>query len=398
MRVTRRDSLGPIEVVRGDAAPSPGAIAAHETPEGYLLIEGRINGVGVYRYEDAAGDSWGELRLPEHVGAPATVDSWDGRVITDDHPPVWLDAANTRTYQRGTVTRPRFDVADGYTFARLLVTDAETIASIRAGKCELSCGYDCLLVQSPGRHDGLDYDYIQTEIRGNHVAIVDRARGGPACALIFDAAGCRMERPSMTQTTDSKAPQAGTGSAKPKKRDGMIEWNGQTYEVPDELAAEWAAMQAKVAGMSEGEDAKPEEQPMDSADVKRLRSELERTRGRLDTLEQLVREQTEAAKVAELDALRERAEQLAGCKIDGTDEAAVLRAAIMAVDKAAKLDGLSLDRLRGRFDALADAGRRDTALSILEIVRNGDDAGGRNSMKQAGERRKAEIDRMKKGA
>ena len=133
---------------------------------------------------------------------------------------------------------------------------------------------------------------------------------------------------------------------------------------------------------------------MDSADVKRLRSELERTRGRLDTLEQLVREQADAVKAAELDALRERAEQLAGCKLDGADEAAVLRAAIMAVDKAAKLDGLSLDRLRGRFDALADAGRRDTALSILEIVRNGDDAGARNSMRQAGERRKAEIDRM----
>jgi len=394
MRVTRRDSLGMIEVVRGDA--SPGAIAAHETPEGYLLIEGRINGCGVYRYEDAAGDSWGELRLPEHVGAPATVDSWDGRVLTDDHPPKWLDATNTRAHQRGAVTRPAFDAAAGFTFARIVVTDAELIAKIRAGKCELSCGYDCLLVQSPGRHDGCDYDYIQTEIRGNHVAIVDRARGGPMCCLLFDAAGSRMERPSMTQTTDTKAPKAGTGNAPPKKRDGMIKIGEADYEVPDDVAAYVAELEAKVAGMGGGEDAKPEEMPMDSREIKRLRGELERERGRLEVLEQREAKRAAEERARALDALRERAEQIAGCKIDGADEAAVLRAAIVAVDKTAKLDGLSVERLHGRFDALESTARQALATSILTIVRS--DAGPTNSVDAAADRRAAKIAAARKGA
>jgi hypothetical protein len=400
MRVTRRDSLGPIEVVRGDAVPTAGAIAARETPEGYLLIEGRINGCGVYRYEDAHGDAWGELRLPEHVGAPATVDSWDGRVLTDDHPPAWLDAANTREYQRGTVTRPAFDAAAGFTFARILITDAELIGRVRAGKCELSCGYDCVLVQAPGHLDGQAYDYVQTDIRGNHVAIVDRARGGPMCALIFDAASSRGERPSMSKTTDTKAPKAGTGSAPPKRRDGTsIEIGGQLFEgLPEELVMAIEGMQAQLAEHeSMMGDAKPEDRPMDSSEVSRLRSELDRSRGRLEVLEKLERERADAEKARELDSLRARAERVAGCKLDGADDLEVLRGAIKAVDKSANVDGLSRDRLLGRFEALEQTGHRDQALSILTIVRSGEADRG-DSLSKAGERRRAKIEEMKKGA
>jgi hypothetical protein len=394
MRVSRRDSLGLIEVVRGDAMPTAGAIAARETPEGYLEIEGRINGCGVYIYEDARGDSWGELRLPEHVGAPATVDSWDGRALTDDHPPKWLDATCTAAYQRGTISRPRFDA---FTIARLLITDADLIGKIREGKCELSCGYDCVLVEAPGHHDGLAYDYVQTEIRGNHVAVVDRARGGPMCALIFDAASSCGERPRMIQTSDGKAPKAGTGSAPPKRRDGTsIEIGGQLYEgLPEPLVMEIEAMMARLAESEMDTSTSPEEKPMDSAEVKRLRDQLEHSRGRLEVLEQRERERADAERARELDTLRERAERVAGCKVDGANEGEVLANAIKAIDPTAKLDGLSAERLRGRFDGLEDSRRHDTALSILDFAREGDTKRD-DSMHAAEERRRAKINKMRK--
>jgi hypothetical protein len=398
MRVTRRDSLGPIEVVRGDAVPTAGAIAARETPEGYLLIEGRINGCGVYRYEDAHGDAWGELRLPEHVGAPATVDSWDGRVPTDDHPPVWLDATNTREYQRGTVTRPRFESAASlaacFTRARILVMDAELIGKIYAGKCELSCGYDCVLVQAPGHLDGQAYDYIQTEIRGNHVAIVDRARGGPMCALIFDAASCRGERPSMSKTTDGKAPKAGTGSAPPTKRDAMIMIGDKEFEVPDEVAAEWQIMQAKMAEHeSMMGDARPEEEkPMDSSEIVRLRADLERERGRSDALAAKVDHLAKAETARELDALRERVRPLVPrADLDGLDALVVKRRVLLErrPDLAGKLDAASPDYIDGAFEAELAAGTHALARSALEIIDTA--SGSRHSVNDADERRRQKI-------
>jgi hypothetical protein len=137
---------------------------------------------------------------------------------------------------------------------------------------------------------------------------------------------------------------------------------------------------------------------MDSAETKRLSGELERLRGRLEVLDQREAKRAAEEKARALDALRERAERLAGCKIDGADDAAVLRAAIVAVDPTAKLDGLSVERLLGRFDALETTARQALATSILTIVRSGDTAERGDSMSKAGDRRKAKIAEMKKGA
>jgi hypothetical protein len=224
-RERRSDSLGPIVVCRGDDAPPPGAFAARETPEGYLEVEGRINGCGVYEYEDAQGNRWGELRLPEHV--KAAVPTWDGKALTDDHPPVWLDATNTSQYQRGTISRPRFNDADEYTYARHLITDAATIEKARAGKCALSCGYSHEPQFSEGSLDGKAYSVIQTSIHGNHVSVVDVARGGPLCSLIFDGVSRRRSAPPMKTS-----------------KDGKIMIGEVEFDVPDEVAAAIEAMKA----------------------------------------------------------------------------------------------------------------------------------------------------------
>jgi hypothetical protein len=203
----------------------------------------------------------------------------------------------------------------------------------------------------------------------------------------------------MSKTTDGKAPKAGTGSAPPKRRDGTsIEIGGQLFEgLPEGLVTAIEGMQAKLAEHESMGDAKPEDRPMDSSEVSRLRSELDRSRGRLEVLEQRERERADAEKARELDSLRARAERVAGCKLDGADDLEVLRGAIKAVDKSANVDGLSRDRLLGRFEALEQTGHRDQALSILTIVRSGEADRG-DSLGKANERRQAKINEMKKGA
>tara|TARA_R110002012_G_scaffold55925_2_gene142794 strand:+ start:648 stop:1832 length:1185 start_codon:yes stop_codon:yes gene_type:complete len=56
---------------------------------------------------------------------------------------------------------------------------------IGRGVKELSCGYQCDWVISPGTTpDGESYDVIQRNIRGNHLALVDSGRMGPDVAVM----------------------------------------------------------------------------------------------------------------------------------------------------------------------------------------------------------------------
>lgn len=61
----------------------------------------------------------------------------------------------------------------------LIVYDQKDIDWIMSGrKRELSCGYTYTPVQQSGEFNGLPYDFIMTEIVGNHVALVKEGRAG----------------------------------------------------------------------------------------------------------------------------------------------------------------------------------------------------------------------------
>jgi len=55
---------------------------------------------------------------------------------------------------------------------------------IANGKKELSCGYRCRYEYAPGTYDGVVYDYVQREIRGNHLALVEQGRMGSDVAVL----------------------------------------------------------------------------------------------------------------------------------------------------------------------------------------------------------------------
>lgn len=62
---------------------------------------------------------------------------------------------------------------------------SDAMASLIAnGKKELSCGYRCRYEYAPGSFKGQTYDYVQRDIRGNHLALVDNGRMGPDVAVL----------------------------------------------------------------------------------------------------------------------------------------------------------------------------------------------------------------------
>jgi hypothetical protein len=62
---------------------------------------------------------------------------------------------------------------------------SEAMANLIAnGKKELSCGYRCRYEYSPGVYNGQEYQYVQRDIRGNHLALVENGRMGRDVAVL----------------------------------------------------------------------------------------------------------------------------------------------------------------------------------------------------------------------
>jgi len=150
-------------------------------PEGYLLclnVPVARTGIQEYLPEElglAPGPGTVEVFRPEEeVFSPATVASFEGMPVTNDHPPEGVDVSNIRALQKGhahNVRRGSGKEAD-LLLADLIITDPALIeAVLRDGKREISCGYTYELAEENGR-------YIQRNIRGNHVAVVDAGRAG----------------------------------------------------------------------------------------------------------------------------------------------------------------------------------------------------------------------------
>lgn len=100
-----------------------------------------------------------------------------------------ISSQNAKLYSVGSlIGTPTVD--DDHIRGRLAVHDADTIAAMEAGKTQVSMGYTCDTLETPGVHPVYGpYDAIQKNIRGDcggHVAIVDRARAGVTASARMD--------------------------------------------------------------------------------------------------------------------------------------------------------------------------------------------------------------------
>ena len=157
-----------------------------ETNEGFLICRNvPISRIGDQDYvgteiglDDATLHS--VHRKPEEVFSDAALASFEGKPVTDDHPPELLTPDTARMYEKGHAQniRPGAGEWDGYVLADLHIHDRDLIEKIQSGKREISCGYECEYVQEP------DGSYSQHKIRGNHIAVVDKGRAGKRAAIL----------------------------------------------------------------------------------------------------------------------------------------------------------------------------------------------------------------------
>lgn len=153
------------------------------TPEGYLICHDvPINRIGDQEYTardlqlDGDPDQLVIVhRYPEDVFDPAALASFEGKDITQGHPPENLTPENQAAYSKGHIENVR-RVGDN-TVADLYIKDAGLASDVENNVVrEVSCGYLCDYVPDG---DG----YKQQRIRGNHVAVVPRGRAGHDVAI-----------------------------------------------------------------------------------------------------------------------------------------------------------------------------------------------------------------------
>ena len=158
---------------------------------GFLTAPVTLARTGVQYYygfeiglKDRALEKIGVYRSPEQVFHEDSVRSYINLVATDDHPSELVTTDNVKKLQVGSVSNV---VPNNKTLAGIVtITDAVEIGKIKSGKIEVSVGYKNKLKPVKGFDNGDAYEFEQTNIVANHLAIVDAGRCGPACKLTID--------------------------------------------------------------------------------------------------------------------------------------------------------------------------------------------------------------------
>ena len=154
---------------------------------GQMVFDAAVARVGVYRYHGS------ELGRPElgMVGVfrpessifdEASLASLAHVTVTDDHPTTDVTPKNWRDLSRGW-TEGQIARDGNVIRVPMLIADAGLQDKIDAGKAEVSPGYRADITEQTGVHDGESYQFVMGPPRYNHVAVVDKARGGSKMRL-----------------------------------------------------------------------------------------------------------------------------------------------------------------------------------------------------------------------
>ena len=172
-------------------------------PEGYLFcLNVPVARTGYQEYwpeELGLGTGSGLInvyRPEDEVFSEATMASFEGMPITDDHPEEGVDITNVRELSMGEVHNIRRGKGEekDLLLADLIIKDPRLIDKImKEGKREISCGYTYDLAFENGQ-------YIQRQIRGNHVAVVDAGRAGHRVCIKDNSPKRERSKPKMKKS------------------------------------------------------------------------------------------------------------------------------------------------------------------------------------------------------
>jgi hypothetical protein len=349
-------------------------------------------------YRNADGTPRRELRLPEDVFHPDSLNSFSMVPVTDDHPPTFLNPKNTADFQRGhlgdSVTRE-----GDFMRAPMMITDAALIAKIEKGQAvELSNGYVCDLEEKPGvTDDGDRYDCIQRNIIANHVAIVAVGRAGRGARVRMDSGAdvlLSISGDGVQPPTSLVEPETTTVE---KILIAGVQYDAGSAQAAAAMQALQAKMDAEAKSRADADKVRADADAKRDEDFKKLQAESEKNKARADAeSEEAKKAQTElkaapareAAKIKARMALESSSRRVLGdnraAKFDALDDKELKLAVLKETNPDLKLDGKTDAYIDARFDHAieqldVDDGTEtdeDGVAAARRAVKTDDDEGG----------------------
>lgn len=311
-------------------------LAAHERPDGTLLIEGFAAREGILEYRQADGRVVREL-----VTEQTLLDSAGtlGRApVTLEHPSEDVTPDNYADLGVGDVDGEVRMEAGGFVRVKMAVRRRDAIDAVQVmGVRELSPGYKVQIDPTPGVHPVHGrYDAVQVRRVYNHLAIVERARGGPEVRLRADS-GDAVATSVIVRQGDGASTRSGAqpqGARVNARLLPLLALLGITSRVDSDDAAIDAAVDALTKRKDAAEKADEKHRndaAAQQAKIDALTGERDAEKARADKAEaelETLRE-AEAARqdAAERDSLGELAKAL-GVDVAKHDSAPALRRAI----------------------------------------------------------------------
>lgn len=348
------------------------------TVEGFLKGRAIVTSIGVFTYKRKDGTVQRELRLPEEVFSLNTLNSMKLKPVTLNHPTELVTTENADKLQVGSLgdnpswtkewhDRNWEEVTDGINCAiDMIITHKDAVDAVKNGKQSLSMGYTCdLEAAQPGATwCGIEYDFIQRNIRYNHCAIVDAARAGDNAKIELraDSEDAVLEDMVFYKKTDG-----GTQMLKKINLDG-IEYEAEAevikaYKRADEKAkkAEEDACEQKKAMDKKVADLEDKEKELEKR-ISELEAERDTAKEKADSAEKELEEvkktsldskTIDAAVNAKIELLHNAEKAKVEVKADMSDMD-IKKAIITSAFPNAKFDGKDDVYIQARYDATVE--------------------------------------------
>lgn len=349
---------------------------AKRLADGRVRVDAHISRIGIQEYMNRDGSTRRELRLPEHVFDPASLESFEQLPVTNLHPPEAVTTDNAREYMVG-ASGDRIVRDDDHVRAPLMVADKQTIDALDGGEVGVSCGYFCDLVEKPGTHPQFGkYDAIQTNIRGNHIAVaVPNPRAGKTARVRMD------DQIAMARFAAQSAPKDSRRSVHMDDAAVMVQdvderstpTRGRTkMPKPDDKKNEKLTLDAAVKAVAEADSkTKAAEERADEAEGK-LAGETKRAdaaEGKIEAMtkeiEQLKEDRIDGAEVQKLKDQVSTLQTKLGKETSRADAAGDPKKFGEAVKKRAQIEKVAA-MILGADGFNEDATDRELMISVIE--------------------------------
>ncbi|MGG7074338.1 DUF2213 domain-containing protein [Campylobacter sp. 9BO] len=347
--------------------------------QGYIVTTAKMASIEPMEYlgaeigQSPADAVFKVFRNESEVFSEATIKSFEGQPLTLTHPDEEVNAKNWKDSAIGHIQNVRRE--GNYLVADVFINDSDAIEIIKEhGIKEVSCGYDSILVKREGK-------IYQTQIRGNHLAVVSQGRAGKECKLGDSKKPKQGDKMKFTDRIKKVLEKAKTlKDSEEVKAEELKEQNADVIELLQEALSSAEAMNAELetakselADLKKAKDSDTAEPTAEVADLKAKIEALEKENAELKAEIERLKEQADTK-----EAIADAKANFSHVKLSDTKNARAVYSAVIVDSKAfelSELERLSDGEIKALYLGLKASKRQNDTANANGVINKLFDSG-----------------------